>query len=96
MGGLKENTIANLRVHINNNNIHFHDDGKSLKFSSNAKIFKENIIRAFEAFKQKDGIIEIPGKENSLYIMKKQGISSLFIGDNKDIKKDLLTYLKGC
>jgi hypothetical protein len=95
MGGLNEKTVSGLRIHINDDNIHFHDDTKCLKFYSDLEIFKINIEEAFKALDKRDGMVEIPGKEDTLCIMRRRDTFSLFIIDNNDIKEELLTYLKG-
>ena len=94
MGGINEQTLAGLRIHIKDEDIHIHDDTKRLKFSSDLEKFKMEINRTFRALEKKDGLVEIPGTGDTLCVVKRGKIFSLIILNRRSIKEKLSTYLK--
>jgi hypothetical protein len=61
MGGTNETTVAGLRIHHNNGEIHIHDDQKSQKFSMDERSFSHEITKALKLLKQKDTVVIIEG-----------------------------------
>ena len=94
MGGINEQTLAGLRIHVKDKGIHIHDDTKRLKFSSDLEEFKIEINRTFRALEKKDGLVEIPGTGDTLCVVKRGKIFSLIILNRRSIKEKLSTYLK--
>ena len=96
MGGMNEEKISGLRLHMNNGNIHIHDDLKNLKFEMQLSEFKNEIDDAFEELKKSDGIYKIDGKKDSLCLMKSNNMISMFVKDKSGIKQKLQSFLRKC
>lgn len=96
MGGLNEIKIGNLRAHINGEDVHFHDDGSSLKFVCDVEDFKAEAEEALNELKSSDGIYKIQGNMgNDLCIVKDGKSFYAYVDPNKNVKKDLRKFLKG-
>ncbi len=98
MGGTNEDTISGLRIHVNNGDIHFHDDSRSIKFELDLEDLKKEVEESFNALKKKEGMVEIQGNtKTSLCLIKKQGKFNIFLLDNSSsIKQKLINHLKDC
>jgi hypothetical protein len=97
MGGTSEKTINGLRMHINNSNVHVHDDSKSLKFECSTSSFKSQVEDAIKELSSDDGIIKITGTKDDLCIVKDGNTLSMFIAQkSSNIKTELQTFLKDC
>jgi len=101
MGGLNETTINGYRLHINDEDVHIHDDDRDLKFVCDAEDFKTEVQEAFDQLKSSDGIYKIEGiSENSkcsdLCIVKDGKAFYFYIAPKGSIKKDLMKFVKDC
>ncbi len=94
MGGTNEQKISGLRVHVNNDNIHVHDDSRGLKYEGSKKQFKEDLKNAFDSLKRAEGIVKISGKREDLCIMKQGKVYSMFLADKRSIKTSMDTFLR--
>ena len=70
MGGTNESTIAGLRIHHNNGEVHIHDDRKSRKFSMNERSFSGEISDALKQLREKDSVAIIEGNGDDLVLGK--------------------------
>ncbi len=97
MGGSYEEKFSGLRMHLSDNEVHVHDDSKSLKFRANPGQFKEDVQDAFSTLKKQEGIVMIEGKtRNELCIMKNQTTYSMFLMEKVSIKSQLESFIKKC
>jgi hypothetical protein len=97
MGGTSEKTINGLRMHINNSNVHIHDDSKNLKFECSTGDFKTQVEDAILQLSKDDGIIKITGTKDDLCIIKDGNSLSMFISEKTaNVKSELQTFLKDC
>lgn len=96
MGGSCEKKISGIRMHVNNGDVHVHDDDKKLKFKTSASDFKEEVKDALKQFKKKDGIIKITGIGCDFYLLKEGIKTNIFLLDKKSMKKELESFLKDC
>jgi len=98
MGGSCEKKISGIRMHVNNGDVHVHDDDKKLKFETSVSDFKEEVEDALKQFKNKDGIIKITGNRcDDLYLLKDGNKTQIFLIERKGcMKKELESFLKDC
>jgi hypothetical protein len=82
MGGTNETTIAGLRIHRNNGEVHIHDDSKSKKFCMGEKYFSNEVSEALKGLKQKDSVVSIGGRGADLILGKSgQGYFMALVGN---------------
>jgi hypothetical protein len=96
MGGTSETTIGKLRYHVNNGNVHVHDDSKSLKFECKSESFKSQVNDALKLLKE-DGVVKINGLNNDIILIKdgtKFDICLSSATDIKSVKSELESFLK--
>jgi hypothetical protein len=98
MGGSNETTINGLRCHVNNGNVHIHDDSKNLKFESTTQHFNTEIKAALKTLNDDadDQVIKIDSTMNGLYLIKSNGITTMCLDGGSDIEDDLKKFLKDC
>lgn len=98
MGGKNETKISGLRMHISDNDVHIHDDSKSLKFKTSTDNFKVDVNSAFEDLKKGEGVVKVTAdKGDDLYIMRTGRNFKMFLIDkNSSIKQELQSFLKEC
>lgn len=97
MGGTNSDSINNLRFHVNNGEVHIHDDARSLKFVAKTKNFTSEVKEAINTLETTDGIIKIDGtSKEKLYLIKDNKNLLVFIANDVDQKDKLETFLKGC
>lgn len=99
MGGTNETTIRNLRFHVNNGEIHVHDDNRSIKFVKDAAAFKKEVQDAIDNLEGTEGITAIDGMGiPDLCIGKHDGKLFMFIhgdGLREDVlQSDLKSFLR--
>jgi len=94
MGGLNEETLSGLRVHIKDDTIHLHDDTKNLKFEADLESFKKDVENTFKFLEKKEGLVEIDGTSTKLCLVKRHKKYTMFIPDETSIKQKLQNYLK--
>ena len=70
MGGTNETTIAGLRIHHNNGEVHVHDDRKNKKFSMSERSFSGEVSNALKQLKEKDSVAIIEGNGDDLVLGK--------------------------
>lgn len=98
MGGLNETMIEGLRLHINNSDVHIHDDTKSLKFIAKKDIFKKDVEAAIKDLNKtkNDGLVKIEGSSGKVYILKENQRFSLFMATSTSIRTQLEKFIKEC
>jgi hypothetical protein len=98
MGGTNSETINGLRFHINNDEVHIHDDAKSLKFIAKKSVFSSDIDDAINQLDNlKCGVAKIDGtSKEKLCLVKDEKNFFMFIMDNSNSKSKLESFLKGC
>lgn len=96
MGGMNETTIHGLRLHIENNMVHVHDDSKSLKFEMHKSDFKTEIEDAIRSLDVTDGLVKLPGTKDDLCIVSDGCCLSMYLVSKKNIKNDLQNFIKSC
>jgi len=96
MGGSNETKCPGLRMHISGEEAHVHDDARDLKFSMDAKGFKNEVEEAFNMLK-KDGIVEIQGDSKEAFCIMRSGRNfDAFIKSNVSIKTKLQSFIRNC
>lgn len=97
MGGTNSETINNLRFHINNCEVHIHDDARSLKFVVKKDKFVSEVQDALDTFKSSDGIIEIEGSSKEKLCLIKNGKNfTTFIMSDNNVQTNLEKFIKSC
>ena len=97
MGGSNESKIDGLRFHLNNGEVHVHDDNNKLKFVSALNNFKDEVKTAFEELTNIDGTYEIKGKTKvSLYIFKNKKMTHIFVANGKSVRKEIEIFARDC
>lgn len=97
MGGSNETTVGGLRCHINNGEVHIHDDTKSLKFKADSVSFKTDVEDALTQLSKTDGIVKIDGtSKESLCLVQDGKNFFMFVTTDKGMKTDLKAFLKSC
>lgn len=98
MGGQFETKLNGLRMHVNNNEVHIHDDNKGMKFYMPSSDFKAEINESLKEFEKAEGTVKISGERcDDLYLMKTGNKIKMFLMDkNSSIKKDLKSFLRNC
>jgi len=91
-------TIAGLRFqeYPESNEIHVHDDGKSLRFIAGTKAFKEDVTSALIDLKAGPGatIIEGTSKEKLCLISDGKKIRAIVLDDKVDMTKEIESFVK--
>lgn len=96
MGGTNSETISGLRFHVNNGDVHIHDDVKKLKFVSDSTEFKTDLNSTFEDLKNTEGIVRIQGKSKTDFCVVKENKKFFcFLIDDTSIKSKLQSFLRG-
>ena len=98
MGGQNETKLNGLRMHINNNEVHIHDDNKGMKFYMSCPDFKTEAEESLKELEKAEGIVKISGDRcDDLYLMKTGNKTKMFLMDkNSSIKKELKSFLRNC
>jgi len=90
-------TIAGLRfqVYPESNEVHVHDDQKSIKFIGNAKDFKKEVNEAMKSFAGSAGAVLIKGtsKEQLCLVDDGKRVYASVVNDT-DVTSDLIDFLK--
>lgn len=86
--------MGDLRCHVNNGEVHIHDDGRTLKFYMGADDFKKEVNDALDSLRRTDGVIPIKGKGTTeLFIVSKDGDFSMFLHGGADCVHDLKSFV---
>jgi len=96
MGGTNETIIDGLRLHIENNCVHIHDDSKKLKFEMHKSDFKTEIEDAIRSLDVTDGVVKLTGVKDDLCIVVDGSSLSMYLTSKKDVKNELQSFIKGC
>jgi hypothetical protein len=94
MGGTNETTINSLRLHVNNGNVHIHDDNKSLKFECSGASFKSQCADALTTLAAEDGIFRLTGSKDDMLLIKDGKKFNLCLIADKDMKSELESFIK--
>ena len=90
-------TIAGLRFqeYPESNEVHVHDDGKSLRFIAKTKVFKEDVTSALLDLKAGPGatIIEGTSREKLCLVSDGKKIKA-FVMDEADMTKEIESFVK--
>ena len=91
-------TIAGLRFqeYPESNEVHVHDDGKSLRFVAKKAAFKSDVGSALVDLKAGPGatIIEGTSKEKLFLISDGKKIKALVLDDKDDMTKEIESFIK--
>lgn len=97
MGGTNPVTINNQRLHLNNGEVHLHDDAKNLKFQMPQAEFKTAMQSALTELSGGDGVVAIPGSTPTiLCVGRLEGKTFTFLRDDKDSLADLQSFISQC
>lgn len=94
MGGSNETTINGLRMHVNNGEVHVHDDKSSLKASFSASVFKKEMKDALEKLEDNDGVVDIPSRGATLLVTRYCGNISLSLINMGNKKTDIKNFIE--
>jgi hypothetical protein len=96
MGGSNEKTISGLRLHIDVNMVHIHDDSKNLKFEMHKSDFKTEIEDAIKDLEVSDGVVKLAGTTGADLCLVMDGSSlAMYLASTKDVKSELQSFIKG-
>lgn len=100
MGGTNEQKIGGLRAHLKVDEIHFHDDAKSLKLAGNKGALKTKITEALDVLKKiNQGVVKVEGYAygDVLYLIKDENrfFTVLAAKTPTSEQTDIETFLKG-
>jgi hypothetical protein len=91
-------TIAGLRFqqYPESNEVHVHDDARSLRFVADAKVFKEDVASAFIDLKAGAGATVVGGtsKEKLCLISDGKKIKAFVMDDKEDLTKEIESFIK--
>lgn len=88
MGGRDEKTIAGLRMHVNNEEVHIHENRSNKKFECLSTNFSQDAKRCLKELKGvNDGVVRVTGKNGvDLYILKDNGKYHIMLNNPIRIK----------
>jgi len=93
MGGTNETIAQGLRCHVNNGEVHIHDDKKALKFCCSEKTFKIEIENALQSLGDNEGVTTIQGVGLDLGIMRLGDRYSWFILDGMNALSQIKDFV---
>lgn len=84
-------------MHINNGDVHIHDDANSHKFISPCKIFKKDAQEAIDALSRRsEGVSKIKGTTGTILYLLRDGKDYHMFLSGSSMKTELKKFIKDC